>query len=232
VRIGPADRQFSRHGHPGGFGDTYIAGGCGKLEQRAVPDGSPKVPFSLAPNAFITKEVALHRRRTPPWESWRRSCEEWASPGRSSDVIGLRSQPCHQSYRGRVISRTRSFPSRSPAKGESRRFRPGRASPATTRELAAQTRLQEGRTVTAGSSSGMNDGAWPSCSWRRERANPWTQAPGPFRNLRPGRRGPKYMGNRTGLCHSEGPGPAGLKLSDMEIVECNVGLLPPRPWPS
>jgi acetyl-CoA C-acetyltransferase len=145
-----------------GFGDTYIAGGCESWSNQPYLMERQKVPFSLAPNAFITREVGPTTETNAPMGIVAEIlAEEWGISREEQDAFGLRSQTLAIKaieagyFKEEIVPVT--IPQR---KGDPVVFDRDEHPRATTLEKMANLKpaFKKGGTVTAGSSSGLNDG--------------------------------------------------------------------------
>ncbi len=208
-----------------GFGDTYIAGGCESWSNAPYLMERQKVPFSLTPNAFITKEVGPTPETNAPMGIVAEIlAEEWGISREEQDAFGLRSQTLAIKaieagyFKDEIvpvtIPRGRAIPSSST----------GTSIPGDDAGEAgiAQARLQEGRNGHCRQLLGHERRRrGPPAHGEGKMRIPGAQAPGPLRHLRPRRRGAEYMGIGPAYAIPKALDRAGLKLADMDIVECN-----------
>lgn len=209
-----------------GYGDAYIAGGCESWSNAPYLMERQKVPFSLAPNAFITKEVGPTAETNAPMGIVAEIlAEEWGISREEQDAFGLRSQTLAIRaieagyFREEIVPVT--IPQR---KGDPVIFDRDEHPRATTLEKLAALKpvFKKGGTVTAGSSSGMNDGAVAVLLMSREKCEAMRLKPlGRFVSCALAGVEPKYMGIGPAYAVPKALERAGLKLADMDIVECN-----------
>ncbi|NPU86321.1 MAG: thiolase family protein [Syntrophaceae bacterium] len=209
-----------------GFGDTYIAGGCESWSNAPYLMERQKVPFSLTPNAFITKEVGPTPETNAPMGIVAEIlAEEWGISREEQDAFGLRSQTLAIKaieagyFKEEIVPVT--IPQR---KGDPVVFDRDEHPRATTLEKLASLKpvFKKGGTVTAGSSSGMNDGGVALLLMAKEKCESLGLKPlGRFVTCALAGVEPKYMGIGPAYAIPKALDRAGLKLADMDIVECN-----------
>jgi acetyl-CoA C-acetyltransferase len=209
-----------------GYGDVYIAGGCESWSNAPYLMERQKIPFSLAPNAFITREVGPTPETNAPMGIVAEVlAEEWGISREEQDAFGLRSQTLAIKaieagyFKEEIVPVT--IPQR---KGDPIVFDRDEHPRATTLEKLAVLKpvFKKGGTVTAGSASGMNDGAVAVLLMSREKCEALRFKPlGRFVACALAGVEPKYMGIGPAYAVPKALERAGLKLADMDIVECN-----------
>jgi acetyl-CoA C-acetyltransferase len=209
-----------------GFGDVYIAGGCESWSNQPYLMERQKVPFSLAPNAFITREVGPTAETNAPMGIVAEIlAEEWGVSREEQDAFGLRSQTLAIKaieagyFKEEIVPVT--IPQR---KGDPVVFDRDEHPRATTLEKMAALKpaFKKGGTVTAGSSSGLNDGGVALLVMAKEKCESLGLKPlGRFVTCALAGVEPKYMGIAPAFATPKALERAGLKLQDMDIVECN-----------
>lgn len=209
-----------------GFGDTYIAGGCESWSNQPYLMERQKVPFSLAPNAFITREVGPTTETNAPMGIVAEIlAEEWGVSREEQDAFGLRSQTLAIKaieagyFKEEIVPVT--IPQR---KGDPVVFDRDEHPRATTLEKMANLKpaFKKGGTVTAGSSSGLNDGGVALLLMAKEKCESLGLKPlGRFVSCALAGVEPKYMGIAPAYATPKVLERAGLKLADMDTVECN-----------
>ena len=209
-----------------GYGDVYIAGGCESWSNQPYLMERQKAPFSLAPNAFITREVGPTAETNAPMGIVAEIlAEEWGVTREEQDAFGLRSQTLAIRaieagyFKDEIVPVT--IPQR---KGDPVVFDRDEHPRATTLEKLAALKpvFKKSGTVTAGSSSGLNDGAVAVLLMSREKCEALKRKPlGRFVSCALAGVEPKYMGIGPAYAVPKALERAGLKLVDMDIVECN-----------
>jgi len=209
-----------------GYGDVYIAGGCESWSNAPYLMERQKIPFSLAPNAFITREVGPTPETNAPMGIVAEVlAEEWGISREEQDAFGLRSQTLAIKaieagyFKEEIVPVT--IPQR---KGDPIVFDRDEHPRATTLEKLAALKpvFKKGGTVTAGSASGMNDGGVAVLLMSREKCEALKRKPlGRFVACALAGVEPKYMGIGPAYAVPKALERAGLKLADMDIVECN-----------
>ncbi len=209
-----------------GYGDVYIAGGCESWSNQPYLMERQKAPFSLAPNAFITREVGPTAETNAPMGIVAEIlAEEWGVTREEQDAFGLRSQTLAIRaieagyFKDEIVPVT--IPQR---KGDPVVFDRDEHPRATTLEKLAALKpvFKKSGTVTAGSSSGLNDGAVAVLLMSREKCEALKRKPlGRFVSCALAGVEPKYMGIGPAYAVPKALERAGLKLADMDIVECN-----------
>ncbi|MDO9228550.1 MAG: thiolase family protein [Syntrophales bacterium] len=209
-----------------GFGDVYIAGGCESWSNAPYLMERQKVPFSLAPNAFIGREVGPTPETNAPMGIVAEIlAEEWGVSREEQDAFGLRSQTLAIKaieagyFKDEIVPVT--IPQR---KGDPIIFDRDEHPRETTMEKLAALKpvFKKGGTVTAGSSSGMNDGGVAILLMAKERCESLGLKPlGRFVTCALAGVEPKYMGIGPAYAIPKALERAGLKLADMDVVECN-----------
>jgi acetyl-CoA acetyltransferase family protein len=209
-----------------GYGDVYIAGGCESWSNAPHLMERQKVPFSLVPNAFIARQVGPTPETDAPMGIVAEIlAEEWGISRAEQDAFSLRSQTLALKaieaghFKDEIVPVT--VPQR---KGDPIVFDRDEHPRATTLEKLASLKpvFKKGGTVTAGSSSGMNDGGVAVLLMAKEKCEALGLQPlGRFVACALAGVEPKYMGIGPAHAIPKALDRAGLKLADMEIVECN-----------
>ncbi|HOK07913.1 MAG TPA: thiolase family protein [Syntrophales bacterium] len=208
-----------------GFGEVYIAGGCESWSNQPYLMERQKVPYSLAPNAFITREVGPTPETNAPMGIVAEIlAEEWNVSRQEQDAYALRSQERALEAIERGYFRDEIVPVVIRKKGETVVFDRDEHPRATTMEKLAALgpAFKRGGTVTAGNSSGLNDGAVAILVMSRRRCETLGLKPlGRFVACALAGVEPKYMGIAPAYAVPKALERAGLRLEDMDVVECN-----------
>ena len=210
----------------GGMGEVYIAGGCESWSNAPYLMERQKVPFSLMPNAFITKETGPTPETNVPMGIIAEIlAEEWKISRAEQDVFSLRSQERAIRAIEAGYFREEIVPVTIPQKkGEPIIFDRDEHPRATSLEklAALQPAFKKGGTVTAGNSSGLNDGGVAILIMSGEKCRKSGLKPlGRFVACALAGVEPKYMGIAPAYAVPKALEQAGLTLSDMDVVECN-----------
>ncbi len=209
-----------------GMGEVYIAGGCESWSNAPYLMERQKVPFSLVPNAFIAKETGPTPETNLPMGIIAEIlAEDWEISREAQDAFGLRSQErairaIEAGYFKEEIVPV-SIPQR---KGDPIIFDRDEHPRATSLEKlsALQPAFKKGGTVTAGNASGLNDGGVAVLLMSGEKCRASGLKPlGRFVACALAGVEPKYMGIAPAFAVPKALERAGLKLSDMDVVECN-----------
>ena len=209
-----------------GYGETYIAGGCESWSNAPHLMERQKVPFSLVPNAFITRQVGPTPETDAPMGIVAEIlAEEWGITREEQDAFGLRSQTLADKAIKAGYFKEEIVPVVIPQKkGDPVIFDQDEHPRMTTLEKLAALKpaFKKGGTVTAGSSSGMNDGGVAVLMMEAQKCKSLGLKPlGRFVSCALAGVEPKYMGIGPAYAVPRALERAGLKLADMDIVECN-----------
>jgi len=209
-----------------GFGEVYIAGGCESWSNAPYLMERQKVPFSLAPNAFITRQVGPTPETDAPMGIVAEIlAEEWQVSREEQDVFALRSQERAIRAIEAGYFREEIVPVVIPQKkGEPVVFDRDEHPRATTLEKLAALKpvFKKAGTVTAGNSSGMNDGGVAILVMSRERCDALGLKPlGRFVSSALAGVEPRYMGIGPAYATPKVLKNAGLTLEQMDVIECN-----------
>lgn len=209
-----------------GMGEAYIAGGCESWSNAPYLMERQKVPFSLAPNAFIAKSTGPTPETDVPMGIIAEGlAENWGVSREEQDAFALRSQTLAIRAIEAGYFKEEIVPVTIPQKkGDPVVFDRDEHPRATTLEklAALNPAFKKGGTVTAGNSSGMNDGGVAILLMSGEKCKEL--------NLKPMARvvscalagvEPKYMGIGPAYATPKALERAGLKLADMDVIECN-----------
>ena len=209
-----------------GYGETYIAGGCESWSNAPHLMERQKVPFSLVPNAFITRQVGPTPETDAPMGIVAEIlAEEWQISREEQDAFGLRSQTLADKAIKAGYFKEEIVPVVIPQKkGDPVIFDQDEHPRMTTLEKLAALKpaFKKGGTVTAGSSSGMNDGGVAVLMMEAQKCKSLGLKPlGRFVSCALAGVEPKYMGIGPAYAVPKVLERAGLKLANMDIVECN-----------
>ena len=209
-----------------GFGDVYIAGGCESWSNAPYLMERQKVPFSLAPNAFITRQVGPTPETDAPMGIVAEIlAEEWQVSREEQDAFALRSQERAIRAIEAGYFKEEIVPVVLPQKkGEPVVFDRDEHPRATTLEKLAALKpvFKKAGTVTAGNSSGMNDGGVAILVMSRERCDALGLKPlGRFVSSALAGVEPRYMGIGPAYATPKVLKNAGLTLEQMDVIECN-----------
>ncbi len=210
----------------GGMGEVYIAGGCESWSTAPYLMERQKVPFSLAPNAFITKETGPTPDTNVPMGIIAEIlAEEWEISREEQDTFSIRSQErAIRAIEAGYFKEEIVPVTISQKKGDPIVFDRDEHPRATSLEklAALQSAFKKGGTVTAGNSSGLNDGGVAILLMSAEKCRKSGLKPlGRFVACALAGVEPKYMGIAPAYAVPKALEQAGLKLSDMDVVECN-----------
>ena len=209
-----------------GFGEVYIAGGCESWSNAPYLMERQKVPFSLAPNAFITRQVGPTPETDAPMGIVAEIlAEEWQVSREEQDAFALRSQERAIRAIEAGYFKEEIVPVVLPQKkGEPVVFDRDEHPRATTLEKLAALKpvFKKAGTVTAGNSSGMNDGGVAILVMSRERCDALGLKPlGRFVSSALAGVEPRYMGIGPAYATPKVLKNAGLILEQMDVIECN-----------
>jgi len=208
------------------FGDIYIAGGCESWSTQPYLMERQLQPFSLSPPAWITREVGPDEETNVPMGIIAEIlAEEFQISREEQDRYGLRSQECalkaieSGSFDDEIVPVA--VPQR---KGDPIVFNCDEHPRSTSLEKLSSLRpaFKKGGTVTAGNSSGLNDGGVALLVMSREKCDELGYKPlGRFIGCAISAREPKYMGIAPVIAIRKVLEKTGLALEDMDVVECN-----------
>ena len=209
-----------------GFGDTYIAGGCESWSNQPYLMERQKQPFSLAPPRYITREVGPTEETDAPMGIVAEVlAEEFAISREEQDAFGFRSQSRAFQAINSGFFKEEIVPVEIPQrKGDPVIFDQDEHPRQSTLEKLAKLRpaFKKDGTVTAGTSSGLNDGAVANLIMSGEKCQALNLSPlGRFVSCAVGAREPKYMGVAPVIAMEKALAKAGLTMGDMDVVECN-----------
>ncbi|MCD6571331.1 MAG: thiolase family protein [Deltaproteobacteria bacterium] len=209
-----------------GFGDVYVAGGCESWSTQPYLMERQKAPFSLTPPRYITREVGPSEEYNVPMGIVAENmAEKWGISREEQDGYGLRSQQLAIKaiesgyFKEEIVPIT--VPQR---KGDPIIFDRDEHPRDTSLEKLASLRpaFKKNGTVTAGTSSGLNDGAVAILVMSKEKCDELGYKPlGKFITCSVVAVEPKYMGIAPAYAIPKVLERAGLKLEDMDVIECN-----------
>ena len=209
-----------------GFGDAYIAGGCECWSRAPHLMERQMFPFSLAPPAWVTKETGPTPETNVPMgiiaeilaDEFNVSREEQDKYGLRSQELAFRAMDSGY-FDGEIIPIE--IPQR---KGPPVTFDRDEHPRQTTLEKMSSLRpaFKKDGTVTAGNSSGMNDGGVAVLVMSDAKAGELGLTPlGRFKAGALAAIEPKYMGIAPVDAVKKVLDRSGMKLEDMDVVECN-----------
>ncbi len=209
-----------------GFGEAYIAGGCESWSTQPYLMERQKKPFSLTPPDWITREVGPdHETNLPMGAIAEILARDFDISREQQDLYAFES---HQKalaaidagfFDDEIIPVTVRQ-----AKGNSTIFeRDERPRPTSLTTLASlKPAFQKDGSVTAGNSSGMNDGAVALLMMESRKCAQLNLHPlGRFVACALSGSEPKYMGIAPVKAIGKVLEKTGLSLRDMDVVECN-----------
>ncbi len=208
------------------FGDVYIAGGCESWSRQPYMMERQEHPFSLLPPAWITRSVGPTKETDVPMGIIAEiSAEEYEISREEQDRYGLRSQEgalkaIEAGYFDEEIVPVE-IPQR---KGDPIIFDRDEHPRKTTLEKLSSLRpaFKKDGTVTAGSSSGLNDGGVAILVMAKEKSDELGYAPlGRFVGCALTAVEPKYMGIAPAGAIKKVLERTGMKLDEMDVIECN-----------
>jgi len=209
-----------------GFGDVYIAGGCESWSRQPYLLERQEAPFSLMPPAWIIRQTGPDENTNIPMGIIAEIlAEEFHISREEQDLFALRSQELAIKAIKEGIFKEEIVAVAIPQKkGEPVIFDTDEHPRATTLEKLAALRpaFKNDGTVTAGNSSGLNDGGVAVLLMSAEKAKELGVKPkARFITCALGAREPKYMGIAPVIACEKALKQAGLKLEDIDVVECN-----------
>ncbi|MFZ5917993.1 MAG: thiolase family protein [Chloroflexota bacterium] len=209
-----------------GFGQVYIAGGCESWSNQPYLMERQKTPFALQPPAWLSREVGPDAETDAPMGIIAEVlAEEFDISRQEQDRFGQRSQERAAAaiaagyFKEEIVPVT--IPQR---KGEPLVFEQDEHPRQTTPEKLASLRpaFKPDGTVTAGTSSGLNDGSVALLLMSAEKAEALGYTPlARFVNSAVTAVEPKYMGIAPVGAVEAVLEKSGLALADMAVVECN-----------
>jgi len=209
-----------------GFGDVYIAGGCESWSNQPYLMERQKQPFSLMPPAWITRQTGPDRETDVPMGIIAETlAEEFGISRNEQDSFALQSQEKAFAAIEAGYFRNDIVPVHVPRqKGEPEIFEvdehPRRTSPDKLSLLRPAFKTEG--TVTAGNSSGLNDGGVALLLMSKERCRELKmKSRARFVGSALGAGEPKYMGIVPVIAVKKALEKTGLDLSEMDIIECN-----------
>jgi len=209
-----------------GFGDVYIAGGCESWSNQPYLMERQKQPFSLMPPAWITRQTGPDRETDVPMGIIAETlAEEFGISRNEQDSFALQSQEKAFAAIEAGYFRNDIVPVHVPRqKGEPEIFEvdehPRRTSPDKLSQLRPAFKTEG--TVTAGNSSGLNDGGVALLLMSKERCRELKMKPrARFVGSALGAGDPKYMGIVPVIAVKKALEKTGLDLAEMDIIECN-----------
>lgn len=208
------------------FGDTYIAGGCESWSNQPYMMQRQKTPFALNPPGWITRQVGPDAETDVPMGIIAEIlAEEFDISREEQDKFSLRSQERALAAIAAGYFNEEIVPVSVPQpKGEPVIFDRDEHPRQTTLEKLASLRpsFKKDGTVTAGSSSGLNDGGVAILMMSKEKADELGYRPmARFVGCSVTARAPKYMGITPVDAVKAVLDKTGLTLADMDVVECN-----------
>lgn len=209
-----------------GFGDVYIAGGCESWSRQPYLMERQERPFSLAPPPWITRSVGPTKETDVPMGIVAEIlAEEFNISREEQDQFGLQSQKRAFAAIEAGYFKEEIVPVEIPQrKGDPIIFDQDEHPRKTTLEklAALQPAFKKDGTVTAGTSSGLNDGAVAFLVMSKEKCDELGLRPvGRFLGCALTAVAPKYMGIAPVGAVKKVLEQTGLTLADMDVVECN-----------
>ncbi len=208
------------------FGNTYIAGGCESWSRQPYLMERQEIPFSLAPPAWITRNVGPTKETDVPMGIIAEIlAEEFNISREEQDQFGLRSQERALAAIEAGYFREEIVPVEIPQRrGDPIYFDRDEHPRMTTLEKLSSLRpaFKRDGTVTAGTSSGLNDGGVALLVMNRDKCDAVGLKPlGRFVGCALSAVEPKYMGIAPVGAVKKALEQTGLRLADMDVVECN-----------
>lgn len=208
------------------FGDVYIAGGCESWSRQPYLMERQEYPFSLLPPAWITRIVGPTKETDVPMGTIAEIlAEEFDVSREEQDRFGLRSQERAAAAIEAGYFKEEIVPVVVPQrKGDPIMFDRDEHPRMTTPEKLASLRpaFKKDGTVTAGTSSGLNDGGVALLVMAKETCDETGFTPlGRFLGCALSAVAPKYMGIAPVGAIKKVLQETGLTLGDMDVVECN-----------
>ena len=209
-----------------GFGEVYVAGGCESWSNAPFLMERQRVPFSLVPPAYIKREVGPTEEYDVPMgivaeiigDTWSISREE-------QDRFALQSQRKAVQAIERGFFREEIVPVSVPQrKGDPVVFDRDEHPRETSLEKLASLKpaFKKGGTVTAGNSSGLNDGGVALLLMSKEKSDALGfKGLGRFVTFALSGVEPKYMGIAPVDAIQKALARANLGIEQMDVIECN-----------
>ena len=209
-----------------GFGEIYIAGGCESWSNAPFLMERQRVPFSLVPPAYIKREVGPTEEYDVPMgivaeiigDTWSISREE-------QDRFALQSQRKAVRAIETGLFRDEIVPVSVPQKkGDPIVFDRDEHPRETGLEKLASLKpaFKKGGTVTAGNSSGLNDGGVAILLMSKEKSDSLGfRGIGRFITYALSGVEPKYMGIAPVDAVQKVLARANLRIEEMDVIECN-----------
>jgi len=209
-----------------GFGEIYIAGGCESWSNAPFLMERQRVPFSLVPPAYIKREVGPTEEYDVPMgivaeiigDTWSISREE-------QDRFALQSQRKAVRAIETGLFRDEIVPVSVPQKkGDPIVFDRDEHPRETGLEKLASLKpaFKKGGTVTAGNSSGLNDGGVAILLMSKEKSDSLGfKGIGRFIDYALSGVEPKYMGIAPVDAVQKVLARANLRIEEMDVIECN-----------
>jgi acetyl-CoA C-acetyltransferase len=209
-----------------GFGDIYIAAGCESWSRQPYMMERQETPFSLSPPAWVVRQTGPDESTNIPMGIIAETlADEFNITREDQDRFGLRSQTLALKAIKDGLFKEEIIPVEIPQKkGNPVIFDTDEHPREMTIEKLGQLKpvFKKDGTVTAGSSSGMNDGGVAVLLMSADKAAELNIKPkARFISSALGAREPKYMGIAPVIACEKVLKQAGLKLEDMDVVECN-----------
>lgn len=209
-----------------GFGDVYVAGGCESWSTQPYLMERQKAPYSLSPNAWIIREVGPTTETNVSMGIIAEGlATEWSVSREEQDRYALRSQECAIRATDAGYFKDEIVPVLIPQrKGDPVVFDRDEHPRATSMEKLAALRpaFKKDGMVTAGNSSGLNDGGVALLVMSRQKCEELKFKPlGRFVTCALAGVEPKYMGIAPAYAVPRVLEKAGMKLEDMSVIECN-----------
>lgn len=209
-----------------GFGDVYIAGGCESWSTQPYLMQRQNRPFSLLPPDWITREVGpdtetnvsmgeIAEILAKDFDITRKEQDQFAFESQHKALMAMESGYFDDEIVPVQVSQAKTVPIIF-----NRDEHPRHTSPEKLATLRPAF-LKDG-TVTAGNSSGMNDGAVAILMMNSEKSKELNLKPlGRFVGCALSAVEPKYMGIAPVKAMEKALQKTGLSLDDMDVVECN-----------
>lgn len=209
-----------------GFGETYIAGGCESWSTQPYLMKRQGKPFSLTPPNWITREVGPDQETNLPMGAIAEIiAKDFDIPREQQDRFAFESHQKALAAINAGFFDDEIIPVTVPqAKGPAIIFQRDERPRHTPLETLARLRpaFHEDGSVTAGNSSGMNDGAVALLVMESRKCAELGLRPlGRFVACALSGSEPKYMGTAPVKAIGKVLKKTGLTLQDMDVVECN-----------
>jgi len=209
-----------------GVNEVCIGGGCESWSNAPYMMERQKVPFSLAPCAWVVRSTGPTPETDVPMGIIAEGmAEKWGCSREEQDVFALRSQTLALKAIAAGYFKEEIVPVIIPQKkGDPIVFDTDEHPRATTLEKLAALKpaFKKDGTVTAGNSSGMNDGGVAVLVMSEKKCKASNLKPmGRFISCAVAGVDPKYMGIGPAYAVPKALKSAGLTLADMDVIECN-----------